>query len=187
MDLFERAILLAIGGAIGFVLGYIVRSLRVIQEEVHVVKDIAEHGTPPRKDDETGAARLPSWNNIALGLVVLLTAYAAITSQIATNNVEKQAQKDQVSRCEAGVDGRNVQRELVEAVYVLATGAADTDVAQLTPTEVQQYNAYINRANLFRSEMYSKIKPSPGCAKYVEDDNVQPPTEAFPLIQIPKE
>jgi Flp pilus assembly pilin Flp len=191
MDLVERAIFLAIGGGIGFILGYIVARLRDIEKEVHEVLDIEKQkngDTPRRIRDEEGAVRL-SFSRIALFIVVVLVAYSAFMSQKASNDVTDNFEEDKISRCQAGVDNRNVQRELVEAVYNLATGSAqrDPEAPPLTAEEVKQYNAYIDRVNDFRSTMYKKIKPSEECAPFVDDNNVDPPSDPFPNVPTPKE
>lgn len=72
MDLVERVIFLAIGGGIGFILGYIVALLRETKEEVHEVLDMEKH-----RHDERGAVSL---NTVAVVLVVLLTALAAFAT-----------------------------------------------------------------------------------------------------------
>lgn len=72
MDLIERVIFLAIGGGIGFILGYIVALLRETKEEVHEVLDMEKH-----RNDERGAVSL---NTVAVVLVVLLTAVAAFAT-----------------------------------------------------------------------------------------------------------
>lgn len=92
---------------------------------------------------------------------------------------------DEKARCEAGVDSRNAQRSIVEAVYQLATGTVqrDADSPPLTKEELKQYNAYIVRVNAFRENTYKLIKPSKGCAKYVSDDAVEPPTPPMPPMK----
>lgn len=77
MDLLERTMLLAIGGAIGFILGYIVRSLRDIQEKVDEVDDIVKH---TQGHGEKGAMRLPSLASLFMALVVLVTVWAAFAA-----------------------------------------------------------------------------------------------------------
>lgn len=92
-------------------------------------------------------------------------------------------------RCVAAVDTRDVLRATVEAIYNLATGVVqqDSDSAPLTAEQTTQYNAYIERLNLFREDMYAKIKPSKPCEKYVDDTDVKPATPPVPPLPIPKE
>lgn len=188
MDLLERVVYFGLGGAVGFVLGLIVARLRVIKEEVDEVLEI-ERQNNGLGHNERGMIRLPAWPNVAVALVVLLTAYAAFVSQKTSNDFKADNEEEFISRCQAGVDNRNVQRELVEAVYNLATGAAkrDENSPPLTPELIRQYNAYISRVNEFRSGMYDKIQPSKDCAPYVDDNNVKPPSDPFPTIPSTKE
>lgn len=83
MGLDERATWLLLGCAIGFVLGYIVRSLRDIKEELDEVEDILKK--PER--GEKGFMRYPIVADIMLILVVSITAWAAFASQQASNDV----------------------------------------------------------------------------------------------------
>lgn len=192
MEVLERAIYLAIGLGIGFILGYIVARLREIKEEVDEVLDIEKqkNGEPPRRvRDDAGFMRVPLVADFMYLLVLGLVLYGVILSIEASQDIKENAKEDQISRCEAGVDNRNVQRELVEAVFNLATGAVQRpeDLPPLNEEDRLRYNAYVIRANDFREDMYEKIKPSEECAKYVEDDNVEPPSPAFPTIEAPKE
>jgi len=136
--------------------------------------------------EETRTRRKPKWTDILLLLVVVVTAWAAIASQQASNDVEQNYLDDKVARCEAGVDSRNIQRETVQAIFVLAGTFSEPDPNEPPPDniEVAQLNAYIDRVNTFRAEMYEKIKPSKECAQYVEDDNVEPPTPDMPQVTL---
>lgn len=96
MDMSERMGWLILGCAVGFVLGYIVRALREIKEELDTVDECVkrcqeEHDHIPRPDD--GYA-VPSYvGHIALIVVLFVTVYAAFASQDASNDV-REAQKD---------------------------------------------------------------------------------------------
>jgi hypothetical protein len=108
--------------------------------------------------------------------------YVALAFYLNHENYED----DERERCKSGVDSRNVQRSVIEAIYGLAAGVAERDETDppLTPEEREQYNKYIARLNKFRADSYNNIKPSSICAPYVDDDNVDPPTP--PLEPIPK-
>lgn len=182
MPVDEKVAWLALGCAIGFVFGYIVARLREIKDKEDTIEakvDSLKHN----KDDETGAFRF-SLTGLAVLLVVLLTAYAAFVSQKASNDVEDKQQSDKVALCQSGTESRDVQRDLVEAIYLLATGSLERPkgAKPLTNVEIQQYNAYIDRVNKFRADMYEQIRPTQTCAPYVEDKNVEPPTAPFPHI-----
>jgi hypothetical protein len=71
-----------LGCVIGFIVGYIVRSLREINAKVDEVKDHVAKKDP----DDDGVTRRDIINNIALFLVVLLTIWAAFTSQQTSNS-----------------------------------------------------------------------------------------------------
>lgn len=186
MGFAERASWLLLGMALGFVLGFIVARLRSIEEKVNTMDEHVSRAI--RKDNERGAVRL-EWRTLALMFVVLLTAYSAVLSQVASNKVQDAAKDDKVSLCQAGVSSRAVQRELVEAIYVLATGSLqrDREAPPLTEAEIRMYNAYIDRVNKFRKEMYQKIKPTKVCVPYVDDENIAPPSDPYPSIETPKE
>jgi hypothetical protein len=76
----DRIVFLLIGGFIGFVLGYLVRSVRAIKEEIHVMENKID-----KRNVEHGAARTDLLMRIGLLLVVLLTAYSAFSTQRANN------------------------------------------------------------------------------------------------------
>lgn len=91
----ERLEWLMLGCLIGFILGYIVRTLREIKEELDEVDDIvkADHGLP--KSDR-GSIHAPTAAGVMLIVVVLITAWAAFASQKASNEVQNT--QDQLAR-----------------------------------------------------------------------------------------
>lgn len=118
MDLLERAVYLAIGGGIGFILGYIVRALHTIEEEVHDVKDIAVH---QQKRDERGAVSMSTVGAVALALVVLMTAAAAWNSGVsASRSQDALDQQKRTSTCT-----RSILSDLVVAVNERTTYAGE--------------------------------------------------------------
>lgn len=188
MDLDERMGWFIIGALVGIVLGYIVRLLQDIKAEVHDVDVEVKHqnggnGNGHHKD-ESGIVSRRVTLNISLGIVVALTAYAAIASQFALNNSHEQQQKNLAALCKSGANTRHVQRALVDAIYNLATTSLqrDTNAPPLSEARLKMYNDYIDKVNLFRSSMYQQIVPPPRCAPYVHDFNVKPPTPPFPHI-----
>ena len=79
---------LLVGCVIGFILGYIVRSLREIKAKVEKVD---EHimNTKPHGDD---GFTTPGWlQNIALLVVVAITAWSAFASQHNSNTISSQS------------------------------------------------------------------------------------------------
>ena len=93
MDPIDRIGWLLLGCAIGFVLGWIVRGLRDIKEELDELDKHVHFRDPNNNPDETGAMKLPKGKDIALMLVVALTFYAALMSQIASNKSSDTADK----------------------------------------------------------------------------------------------
>jgi hypothetical protein len=195
MDLAERVFVFLIGCGVGFVLGYIVAHLRTIERKLdrvdhHVLHHeviVSEDEVKVKSKDEKGVL---SWSwltftNVAMSLMLILVAYAAFSAQAALNAVEKNTQSDFVAVCQAGAEIREVQRQTVDAIYQLATQSLERPPGSkpLTDVELQQYNAYIDRVNFFREDMYKKIAPTDVCEPYVTDENVVPPTPSFPHIK----
>lgn len=91
MSLDERIGWLLLGCMIGFALGYIVRSLREIKEEIQEVDK-----TVKRARNEEGFMRNPIVADVALLLVIVLTVWAAFASQKASNDI--QDTQDRIAR-----------------------------------------------------------------------------------------
>ena len=88
MSFEERLVWFLVGAALGFVLGYITRTLREIKEELDEVDTIVKH-----KRDETGITRHPLVMDAALFFVVAITVWAAFASQKATNQYQETQEK----------------------------------------------------------------------------------------------
>lgn len=86
MGLDERLLWLLFGCAIGFILGYIVRSLRDIKDELD---EVANEVTPKRKRTEAGFMRRFGISDLALLAVVILTVWAAFASSKASSDVHQ--------------------------------------------------------------------------------------------------
>lgn len=84
MSFDERLGWLILGCLIGFALGYIVRYLQEIKEELGVVEEAVRH-----RKDEDGLLRHPVALDITLLFVVLLTVWASFASQKASNEVQE--------------------------------------------------------------------------------------------------
>lgn len=91
MDLSERVGWMLTGMVLGFVLGYIVRSLREIEKsqretkkEVHEINDIVKH-----KKDQKGFMRFPIVADALYFLVLILVVWGAFASQHAVNEAQK--------------------------------------------------------------------------------------------------
>ena len=182
MSLDERFVLLVIAFVVGCVVGYLTRMLTEIKKEI---KELPH--TPSHPRDEAGYNRVQATNHVLLAIIVILTAFAAFKSQHAVNQIKQNAHENIVSLCRSGTETRNTQRDLVEAIYKLATGAVQRNPGRrLSAEEVTRINAYIRNASDFRDGMYKKIQPSDTCRPYVSDVGVRPPTEPFPYLPIPK-
>ena len=96
----ERVTYLLVGIAIGFTLGYFTAYLKkikntVVHIEEIVVKDRKEEGHVKLPNFATMGAwrgRFPRWRNAALFLVVVMTFWAAIASQVASNKSDENAE-----------------------------------------------------------------------------------------------
>ena len=96
----------ALGLFIGFVLGYITRLLQNIKKEVDEVVEevVVEHP----KDDRGGFSREAA-SNVAMGLVMLLAAWAAFSSQKASNDMENtQERLARISVCNQNYLSRTI-------------------------------------------------------------------------------
>lgn len=179
MEFGDRLMWMLFGAIIGFALGYVVRLLQDILHTVHEVDELVKQ---PR--DEEGFMRNPKVADAAMLIVVAFTAWAAFSTWSTNNSLESNYKADKANFCQSGADNRAVQRATVEAVYQLAVGSLqrDPDSPPLTKTEVQQYNAYIDRVNDFRDRMYEQIQPSARCKGFVESEPSEPPTPPYPHV-----
>lgn len=107
----DRLQSLLLGMVIGFVLGYLVRLVRDIKEELDEVDDIVKRELGPNGRDhaqrdrgEGGFMRIPWAANTAILLVVGLTAYASFVSQKASNDSQKSQDRiETVTYCNLAV------------------------------------------------------------------------------------
>lgn len=175
LDIFTAFIF---GCFLGGVLGYLVCIVRYMRNDLDELV-VAEH-----EKNESGSARFLTFQNFAVMSILLILGLSLFYAQRNSNDIQANYAADEKARCEAGVDTRTVQRDLVEAIYDLATSFIDRDqnAPPLTAEERIRYNAYVGRLNEFRESMYANIKPSELCAPYVSDDNVKPPTPSYPLL-----
>lgn len=112
MNISDRVLYLAIGGLIGFILGYIVRSLRGIETEL-------EETEKKHKKHDDGRISGDLVNRVAVFLVVCLTAFAAFRSQSASNKSDDAVdgvQASNVATCENGNESRAASKVLWDFV-----------------------------------------------------------------------
>lgn len=179
MDLLERIFFLVVGGCLGYILARIVDQLRELRERVDQVE---KHD---RQRNEDGFMRRPFVADLAYLFALSLILIGLYLQYLQSESLAENYEQDRIARCQAGVENRNVQRQTVDAVYSLASGVIERNENDppLTQEETMRVNAYIERVNAFRDNMYDKIKPSEECAPYVNDDNVRPPTPPLPPIK----
>jgi hypothetical protein len=120
---------LLLGGVIGFVLGYFTCYLRSIKEGVDEVKDELEHEVALHKRDEKGFMRIPIAADIAVLVVVALTAWASFISQKSSHDVQDgQARQDVVVSCIKTTMADTLSSLNQRAVYTVAIADANIDL-----------------------------------------------------------
>lgn len=87
MDLIERMVVFVAGAGFGFILGYIVARLREIKEELD---EVIDHQNAKGED---GAMRRPTFVQVMAVVCVVLTAYAAFASGLASQRSDVTAQR----------------------------------------------------------------------------------------------
>lgn len=158
----ERLEWLLLGCIIGFILGYIVRTLREIKEELDEVDDIvkADHGLPK---SERGSIHAPTAAGVMLVVVVLITAWAAVASQIASNKV--QATQDQLAR----VTQCN-KVYLSETIHVINARTRYSQRQALANVELQKSQARFV-ALILHKPPYSEQRQRDAFEEYLNDLN----------------
>lgn len=108
MTISDRLFFLLLGCFIGFVLGYIVSQLRCIRREIHM------------NHNDDGLARRPVILNICLAIVVGLTVWASVVSQISSNRsndaIDQVQRSDRVS-CANANETRKANRALWDFIF----------------------------------------------------------------------
>lgn len=106
MNLDTRVGWFILGCVLGFIVGYVIRSLREIRQKVEHVEEFVTHevdkdGDSKSKKQKTGVFdRSKVLSNIGLLIVVILTAASAFLSQKASNGVKSnQEYLSQITAC----------------------------------------------------------------------------------------
>lgn len=126
----DRLQFLLLGMAIGFVLGYLVRLVRDIKEELDEVKEEIETGVIQHHNGDDGYMKV-SLSTVAILLVVGLTAWASFVSQKASNDVkDAQERIEQTAECH--------QQVLEEALVALNQRSTFTKASAKTNVQLQK-------------------------------------------------
>lgn len=99
----ERIILLFIGCCVGFVLGYLVKTVRCIQQNVEGmtnVNTINDNSTNRTGSNDSGIIRRPLLYDIVLFGIIAITVWAAITSQSASNKVQNTQDEQSITQAQ---------------------------------------------------------------------------------------
>lgn len=177
MDWTERLEWLILGCIIGFILGYIVRTLREIKEELDEVDEIVKNDRNI-SGSERGALHGPTAAGVMLLIVVALSVWASFSSQKASNDVQStQDQLAQVTSCNKDYLSRTIsvinartryaQRQAVANVELQKSQARFVALLLKEPppdeaTSVAAFHEYLNDLNTF-------INTSSDQANTVED------------------
>lgn len=108
MDFDERLGWMLLGCGIGFILGYIVRSLRDLKGELDEVDGLVKRKLGDRNED--GFMHVRYVRDLAVLIVVILTVWAAFASQKASNDVKAQQDRiDQITVCNSEYLARTIR------------------------------------------------------------------------------
>lgn len=163
MDWTERLEWLILGCIIGFILGYIVRTLREIKEELDEVDEIVKNDR--NISGERGAMHGPTAAGVMLLVVVALSVWASFSSQKASNDAEStQAQLRQVTSCNTDYLSKTIsvinartryaQRQAVANVELQKSQARFVSLLLKQPppddaTSLAAFHEYLNDLNTF--------------------------------------
>lgn len=175
----DRIIFFCLGGGFGWILHVIVSTIRETKEEVTEVLKIE------RKRGEAGILQHRVAFNVAFSLMIVFVFYAAFNSYQVGNDLQDEQQEDFVSLCRSAEEIRDVQRNIVDAVYALAIGVVQREANDppRTKDELTLANQFIAHTNEFRRQAYADIRPTDACIDYVNDDDVEPPTPDQPFLE----
>lgn len=126
----DRLTFLLIGMFIGFVVGYLtrlIRELRSVKEELDEVDEIVKH-LDIRKNNEHGFMKI-SLIHIMAVLLVVLSAYAAIVSQKASDNIRTSVDRNEIATyCNLNITSRALNSLNQRSTYTLKQTQSNVDL-----------------------------------------------------------
>jgi len=137
----ERVSWLMLGCFIGFSLGYIVRSLREIKEEVDEIDGIVKEKRRHRRADDAGFSRYPLMWDVVLLVVVVLTAWGAFASVQASNKTEDTQEELQATQKQVAVVTSCNQEFLSKTIRALNYRTESTQARAEANVELQKAQA----------------------------------------------
>jgi hypothetical protein len=169
VSLDERISYLILGIVVGFILGYITRALRRLDDKVSHVEDMMTNND----HSEEGFVKLPSvfviWGNLqdlfvrfrvklktmrfrdwAILVVVLLTAFAAFQSQVAVNQTQNNAKVG----CENANESRQAQLNIWNFIYATSENSAGRD--QATREELKQGEQFLDELRQYTDRVFAQ-------------------------------
>lgn len=178
----QRILALLLGCFVGFILGYIVRTLHDLRERVEQVdKHVVEH-----KDDPDSGKTTPRWVlNAALAFVVILTAYSAFASQNASHDANNNSKRlDNSTSCNQEYLTKTISALNARTAYSSEQNAANValqeaqivflrvlrDSDSTTKNSKDALQAYLGALTKF-SEVVNKSSDQVSANPYPKTDN----------------
>lgn len=137
MDLTDRVLLLMVGGVIGFILGYIVRSLREIKEELDEVDDLVKK----QQHGDEGFMQVRIVADVMMLVVLCLTVYAAVVSGIAAEESrDSQDQLEKVTDCNTEFQSKTITALNERTTYSTEAAAANVELQKAQAAYVEIFD-----------------------------------------------
>ena len=141
MEFNDRFLSLLVGGAFGYILGYLTSWVRVTNDKLATMKNELDGvseilsktrqnpKTRSRKRDERGAMTADGWTSVALIIVVAFTAFSAFQSQRALNGYkDTQNQQQALTACTARILKDTIATLDVRSNFVRKQASANVDL-----------------------------------------------------------
>lgn len=150
-----------LGGALGFILGYIVRSLR----EIHAkVEEVDQHVISNKNDSGFMSNRIIA--DTLMLIVVAFTVWASITSQVATNKVTKQQntqtqQQTQLDRQQKQLDLQQKRQDAIVQCIQTYFSATLTTLNSRATYSLAQIKANVDLQAAFNKVVQASLQQPP--------------------------